>query len=794
MKRLFRILDFRPDPTQDVRDEIESHLEFEVERLIAGGLSEEEARKEAERRFGDRGQIESEAARHATRWEGKKRWTARFDTFRQDLPFAVRTLLRARGMTALTLLLLTLGIGGNTALFSTLKGVYLEPFPLPESQELVFLWERTRDNPESSVSFANYRDWREENRTFRDMCAYLARHMNLTDQGDPVRIRGALTTASLFPVLGVVPELGRPLSPDEDFSGTPVVVLSHGIWEGRYGADPDLVGREVDLDGIGHTVIGVMPATFQQPDARSLEPIEVWVPLPPGTEYEPRFSRSFQVLGRLRDGVDLEDAREDLGRIAIRLTEAYPESNAGAGIRAEPVHEILFGEAGGQLLLIFGAAGLVLLIACGNIASLQLARAPDRQTEIAVRAALGASRGRLLRLLLTESTLLSLVGGLTGFLAARWMLDALTGLIPSTIPRTGDLSLDGPVFLLAMGLSVLIGLFTGLAPALSVSRTHLMDTLKEGRRGGGKGGERRRLQHSFIVGQLALGLILANAALLLFQSYGTLRRNELGFEAENVLTMSLSLRGSGYSVVEGRAEFYDELFPLLHALPGVRGVGATTSLPLMGGSDMGVLTEDEWTGVPGGEPRTVSTERVAGDYFSTLGIPLLRGRRFIRGSDDGSLGDTRAILNQAAAEMLWPGEDPIGKRFSFGDEPPRWIGVVGVVGDARNQGLGLSPTPEVFLPYASFPPGQMVLTFKTEAEPTALVTSVLERIRRVDPLQAVSDIRTMEDVIQVQTSRRVFYTTLIGAFAGLALLLVEMQNKLLPALSDQLSNLLPGPA
>jgi len=754
MKPTFRLTDFRPDPAGDVREELESHLEMHVEALMEKGMSEGEARALAEEKLGTRRGIEREATRHAARMERKRRWSYQLDTLRQDLKYAARTLLRARMVTSLTLLLLALGIGANTALFSVLKGVLLDPLPLPDGNELVFLWEQSAEVPMYPASFANYLDWREQSRTIREMGAYLARHVNLTDGGESTRVRGALVTASLFSVFGVSPALGRALWDEEDFSAPDVVVLDHDLWSERYGAATDIIGERVELDGVPHTVVGVMPPGFQQPDPASMEPIQLWVPLPAGTQYEPRGSHSFQILGRAAGGMALQDVREDMARVAAALAGAHPESNQGAGIRVESAHQVLFGEAGKQILLVLGAAGLVLLMACGNIASLQLARSATRRGEMAIRGALGGGRGRILRQLITENALLALTGGAVGLLVAWWSLDLLRTLIPPDVPRAQGIGIDGAALLFTLATSLTIGVLFGLAPALGAARVRVAETLKEESRRDGGGGRGSRVQSAFIVGQFALSLVLANAALLLLQSYSALRGNEPGFRTEDVLTMELSLRGSGYSVVRGRAEFYDELLPRLRGLPGVREVGASTNLPMMAGSDARVVTEEDWTGDPGGFAQTMESERVVGDFFSALGVPLMAGRHFVRGEDDAGLGDYRAILNQAAAAALWPGDDPLGKRFSFTGDEPRWITVVGVVADVRNRGLGLDPLPELYLPYASFPTGRMFLTLRTEGDPKALAPAVLEEIRRVDPLQAVSRLRTMDEVVRSQLSGR----------------------------------------
>jgi putative ABC transport system permease protein len=770
MKRFFRVRDFHPDPDRDVSEEIRTHLELKTEELMVGGLSKEEAWAEAKRCFGDVGRIQAETSALALSRERMTRLRDRLDTLRQDLRYGIRVLRRAPGFTAVTVFILALGIGVNTTLFSVFKGIFLDPLPLPEAEELVFVWERNAELPLFPASFANYRDWREENRTFEEMGAFLARPVNLTDQEDPVQLRGVMVTASLFQALGVEAALGRTFSPEEGEDGATVVVLGHDLWRSRYGGDPQLLGAAIQINGDPYTVLGVMPRAFQLPDAWAQEPVEIWTPLPFGSAFEPRHSHSYQVLGRLRDGVSLETAREDLDRVAAQLADAYPETNAGAGIRAEEVHGVLFGEVGSQILIVLAAAGLVLLIACGNIASLYLARAAGRRTEMAVRSALGAGRGRVMRQLLTESALVSLAGGVTGVLLAYWSLGAVRSLLPASLPRTGNIRVDGWALLFALGASALTGLLFGLAPAISASKARLSEALRAGRREGGRGGDHSKVQNAFIVSQLALSLVLANAALLLFQSYGNLRTTDPGFRADNVLTITLSLRGGQYRDFGERTAFYEQLLPRLAAVPGVTTVGGTTSLPLQGGSNIRAITDDQWPNVPANHGWLVDFDQVTGDYFQTMGIPLLAGRHLREGEDDSD-ENSGILVNQASAQALWPGEDPLGKRLSFSDDPPRWMTVVGVVGDTRQWSLAMDPNPEVYFLYSALPTGRMSLALRTEGEPERFAGAVQEEIRHVDPLQAISGVRTMEEIVQGHLSRREFYTTLIGGFSALALLL-----------------------
>jgi len=546
MRRTFRTGDFQPDPERDFHEEIGFHMEMKVEELMAEGYSQEEAVKEAERRFGDRERIQGEATREEARRQRRGRVVDRLDTLRQDLRFGIRTLLRAPGMTLLTILILALGIGANTAIFSVLKAVFLQPLPYSQAEELTFVWNRNiRTGGRGPSCFPDFLDWREQNQTFEAMGAFGGTNVNLTGSEEPVRIRAAHATAGVFDVLEVSPALGRTFLPEEDLSGRRVVILSNSLWVEHYDGDPEIVGKTVQIDGGGYTVIGVMPEGFVHPTPWGLtDPFLAWIPLRDDPFVERRNSYSYQVLARLRDGVPLGRAQEDLDRIAIQLEEAYPDTNENNRAWLVPLHFLLYGQAGSMIFLVLLAAGLVLLIACGNIAGFLLARAAGRQTEMAVRASLGAGRGRIVRQLLTESLLLAVAGGATAVLLATWSLGALKALIPSTLPRTTDIRLDSGVLLFALVLALATGVLFGLAPALAASRTRLTEALKEGGRSGDRGGKRLRTQNAFVVAQIALSLSLANAGLLLIQSYASLRGADQGFDGERTLTMALSLGAS----------------------------------------------------------------------------------------------------------------------------------------------------------------------------------------------------------------------------------------------------------
>jgi len=771
MRRTFRTGDFQPDPERDFHEEIGFHMEMKVEELMAEGYSQEEAVKEAERRFGDRERIQGEATREEARRQRRGRVGDRLDTLRQDLRFGIRTLLRAPGMTLLTILILALGIGANTAIFSVLKAVFLQPLPYSQAEELTFVWNRNiRTGGRGPSCFPDFLDWREQNQTFEAMGAFGGTNVNLTGGEEPVRIRAAHATAGVFDVLEVSPALGRTFLPEEDLSGRRVVILSNSLWVEHYDGDQEIVGKTVQIDGGGYTVIGVMPEGFVHPTPWGLtDPFLAWIPLRDDPFVERRNSYSYQVLARLRDGVPLGRAQEDLDRIAIQLEEAYPDTNENNRAWLVPLHFLLYGQAGSMIFLVLLAAGLVLLIACGNIAGFLLARAAGRQTEMAVRASLGAGRGRIVRQLLTESLLLAVAGGATAVLLATWSLGALKALIPSTLPRTTDIRLDSGVLLFALVLALATGVLFGLAPALAASRTRLTEALKEGGRSGDRGGKRLRTQNAFVVAQIALSLSLANAGLLLIQSYASLRGADQGFDGERTLTMALSLGGERYDEAQERQVFLGQLLPRLDAIPGVRSVGLTSKLPLRGGTNGPTVTEDQFAEDPTTEGILTEITSIEGDYFASMGIPLLAGR--ILTPQDADTVAPKVVINEAAASRFWPDQDPLGKRFGFGGDAPHWLTVVGVVGNVRQWGPGSTPRAELYWHYMQNPRSRMLITLNAEGVPRELVRTVRAAVLAVDPLQPVSEIQTMGEILASDLSGREFYTLLVGLFSVLAVLL-----------------------
>ena len=689
----------------------------------------------------------------------------------RDIHYSLRTLIRTPGVTVLTILILAMGIGANTAIFSVFKAVFLEPLPLPQAEQLTFIWNRNIRRGGSGPScFPDFLDWQAQNRSFDAMGAFGGFYLNLTEGDEPVRIRGAHATASVFDVLGVEPTVGRTFLPEEDLSGIPVVLLSHTLWTEQFGARPDLVGNMIHINGAPHTVIGVMPEGFVHPTPWGFsDPYLAWIPLRDDPWVQRRSSYSYQVVARLRDGVTIETAQADLDQVSIRLEQEYPVTNEDQRAWVVSLHGLLFGQAGFQIILLLLAAGAVLLIACGNIASFQLARATSRRTEMALRASLGASRGRVIRQLLTESTLLALAGGVAAVLLAYWSLGILKALIPPTIPRTGAINLDAGVLIFAALISLGTGVLFGLAPALAASRAQLTEVLKEGHQTVHKGWGRLRSQDVFVIAQFALGLVLANAGLLLIQSYATLSEVDQGFDREHTLTLALSLDGERYDEPQERQAFYDELVPRLEAIPGVKRAAATSKLPLRGGTNGPSITEERYAQDPNQDGILTERTMVVGDYFQAMGIQLLAGRALLR--DDADSANTGVVINETAAKRFWPDDDPLGKRFGFGGDPPHWLTVVGVVGDVRQWGAESEPRPEVYGDYRLNSRMLMFLTIAADGDPEGLIGPARQAVLSVDPLQPVSEIQTMGQILAAQLSGREFYTLLISLFSALALLL-----------------------
>ncbi len=690
----------------------------------------------------------------------------------QDLRYGLRMLAKSPGFTAVAVLTLALGIGANTAIFTYVNAILLRPLPIDDPDRMVFLW---ATNPSQGlnrnlVSAPDFADWRHRNRAFEDLTALFGATHNLTGVDEPVRVSSYRVSASFFPLLGVKPALGRTFLPEEERPGwRRVVVLSHGLWQRRFGADTGVIGQTIKLDGEAYTVIGVMP-----PDFQFLGQADLWTPLALDAGRSDRSRRFLLVMGRLKPGVTIEQARAEMEAIAGRLGQEYPETNAGWGVNPVPLREEMFsGDAQLVLGLLIGAVAFVLLIACANVANLQLARAQSRQREIAIRAALGAGRLRLIRQLLAESMLLSLLGGTLGLLLALWGNELLSARYASSIPILDRVSIDGLVLGFTLLLSLLVAAIFGLGPALQASKPDLNESLKEGGRSSTAGLRQRRVRSLLVVVEVALALVLLIATGLMIRTLIAFRTLEPGFNSDNLLTMRISLPAPRYPESYQVTAFYRQVLERIKNLHGVQAAGAISRLPLEGSRsnpNRSLIIE--------GRPVSSAAERpwavdltVSPDYFRTMGIPLISGRQL---SEQDSAEATRvAVISKTMAHRYWPNEDAVGKRIRLGgvgsDNP--WITVVGVVGDVRNDDVDAPPLPQVYLPHAQNAERSMVLIVRTVSDPLSMVGAVKSAVWEVDKGQPVYNIRTMKQLLFEDLAGTHIIVELLSTFAGLALVL-----------------------
>ena len=691
----------------------------------------------------------------------------------QDLKFGMRTLLKRPGFTLVAVLTLALGIGANAAIFSVVNAVLLRPLPFKESDRLVLVFEKTQAAPREFISVPNLQDYRAGTRSFEEFATFVPQSVNMTGTGEPERVVGAFATSTLFPLLGVNVERGRALTAEDDAAGGGLVaVLGSEFVQRRFGGDPSVVGRSLTFNGEPYTVVGVMPAGFQfhgvTPDV--LLPAQKW----PNYQVA-RSSHSCWVFGRLKPGVSRETAEGELSAIAKRLEEAYPADNKGRGVEVLGLQEEQVEDIRPALLVLLGAVGFILLIACANIANLLLARGASRRKEVALRSALGASRLRLLRQFLTETLLLALAGGVGGLLVAQWGVDALLSLNSASIPLQGglriDAALDARVLLFSLALSILTGVIFGIVPALQLSKADLNSDLKEGGKTVGEGGSRARLRGAFVVSQVALSLVLLVGAGLLLNSFYRLLRAEPGFDPRNLLTMEYRLPKNRYAKGEQQWAFHKEVVERVSRVPGVVSAAVVRGLPFSGnGGAWTYLVPDRPAPPEGQEPKALENA-IDTNYLRTVGLPLLSGRNFT--IQDGPDTQPVILVNRTMAEKLWPGEDPLGKRLEF-PEVKINATVVGVVGDAKQYDLGETQRPQIYTAYAQNPHIFGTLVVRAGVEPLSLSKQVRETVWSVDPDQPVWKVRTVEYLMGVNVSDRRFVLYLMACFAGLALALTAL--------------------
>jgi putative ABC transport system permease protein len=697
-----------------------------------------------------------------------EREVERMGAWLRDFQLAFRALRRRPGFSTMVLITLALGVGATTALFGIYRTVFLEPIPLPDSDRIMVVMETAGFGCCGPASGPDYVDWVERNRSFEALALLNPATFTLTGMDEPERVSGVRVTANAFPMLGVSPLMGRALLPEDEESES-AVVLSYPFWQSQLGGRSDVLDTALELDGQTFTVVGVMPEDFDVPSPwAQYGTYRLYLAFQRENLEGNRGSHSWPVIGRLAADASKESAQADMERVMRELAEEYPQTNADRSTEVFTVHEYLLGNVGGQLRMILGAAAIVLLIACGNVAGLLLARAVGREAELSVRAALGASRRAMVRLLFSEALLLALVGGALGMLFSYVAIDGFKALLPPTIPRVSEIRVDAWALAFALGASALTALVFGMVPALLAARTNLAASVKEGGYAT-LAPAKERLRNAFIVGQIALGLVLANGAVLLVRSYAALRGQDFGFATEGVITMSLNPAGPRYADDGAYQRYYDEVLAEVGAIPAVVSVGTISRLPLFGGSNGNVWVEGTPPRRNSGEGPLVEVTSVNGDYFEAMEIPLVAGR--LLEPVDSASAATGVVINARFAELGWPDQDPIGKRFSFDDDPPNWLTVVGVVGNVRQWGPEQAAHAQLYAPYVRGWQTGGYLTVRTAGDPATLVQAIRQAVLSVDPTQPPSDVRTMAERVDRTFAQRRFYTTLIALFAGAALLL-----------------------
>jgi putative ABC transport system permease protein len=680
-----------------------------------------------------------------------------------DVRYGLRLVLRKPGVTAVALLTLAFGVGANSAIFSVVNGVLLRPLPYSEPDELVVVWQdHTRlEGPATEwPSPDNFFDWRDQNEVFDGMFAFSGWAPTLTDVENPEQLDGMVVSHDAFSLLGIPPILGRSFLPEDDRAGGPrVVILSHSLWQRRFSGDRSVVGTSIRLGDEEAEIVGVLPPDFQFPVVRSAD---IYAPLAiDSTNSCGRGCASLRVVARLRENVSLDRARTDMDSLAARLEREYPEENRGVGANVVSLHEQVVGDIRPALLVLLGSVALVLLIACANVASLLLARAADREREVATRIAIGASRGRLLRQMLTESMVLAVLGAVLGVLLALWGVDVLRSAVSADIPRISGVEVDSRVLAFTSLVALLTGLLFGLVPALRGSSPNLQRSLKEGSRG--SAGAATRFRSFLVVSEVALALALLVGASLLIRSFTNLSRVDPGFDARNILTATLSLASNRYEQPPDRVAFVDRLLSRVGALPGVESAGVVFALPMAGrDADAGFLIE-------GREPPEANRNPVAWyrpaspDYFPTVKMQLMRGR-FFEESDDAAAPPV-VVINETAVRRYWPTGDPLLSRVRIGGE---WRQVVGVAADTKHFGLDQEDRPAMYFPYRQLPLRFLGLAVRSRSEPDVIASGVRAALRDLDPEMALSDVSTLEDAIQRDVASPRMTVTLVSIFALLA--------------------------
>jgi putative ABC transport system permease protein len=763
------------DPRADAEEELAFHIESRVSEFRALGMSEEDATAEAMRRFGDVQRTRSRLNEIVELQEQDRRRANMWDALQQDLRYAGRALRRNPGFTLVAVVTLALGIGANTAIFSVINGVLLRPLPYREPDRLVRLFTSFASEPRYAVSQPEFMDYKGLTQVFENAAAFSGASLTLTGDGEPERLRGIAMTKDFLPVLGITPLYGRNFEAQEGREGNePVIIVTHDLWQNRFGGEQSLLGRVLQVNGRSRRVVGILPPGVTAYRAQAFIPHFINPDSLAG-----RASNYLSVIARLRPGMSVERAKAELESLTRRNGEQYRQTypiSMGYGATAVPMLDEMVGDIRLPLLILLGAVGLVLIIACANVANLLLARGEARQQEVAVRLALGASGRRILRQLLTESMVLALIGAAGGMLLAWWGMKALLSVNPEAIPRFQDIHMDGTVGVVTLVLAMLTGILFGFAPALHLIRTELQSTLKEGGRGGTEGGHRQRLGRTLVTAEVALAVVVVIGAALLLRSFRELRGTDPGFRADNVLAVDLSLPLARYDNA-ATTSFYRRLVEEMRALPGVRLAAAASDIPPVASGRNWDIIIDGRVREPGSSYPSPNVRAVTHDYFRTMSIPFESGRGF--GPEDHAASAPVAILNETSARAWWPDANPVGQRIRFDNTLP-WVTIVGVARDAKSNGVREPTPPELFVLHEQLPAAaggtdrSMYVLLKTAVDPLSLTTVAREAIRQLDPQLAITGIRSMEQLLDFSVAQQRFMMLLLAVFGVVALSLAAI--------------------
>ncbi len=751
----------------ELDEDIQEHIARETQDNLDRGMSPEEARYAAMRKFGNVMQVKEEA---------RDVWNLLWlEQLLEDMRFGLRLLRKNPGFTLVAILTLALGIGANAAVFSVVYAVLLRPLPYKDPASLLVLHETTPKVGDVSVSFPNFIDWRAASRTFRQMAAVQAVDFNLAGVTQPENISGDAVSPNFLSMMGVRPFLGRDFDASEEKPGTaPVLLLSFSLWQSHLGGDPNAVGKTITLDGRSFTIVGVLPPNYRSLDTTDVMlPIGVWATDNSGAIKERGERGDMVVIGRLAAGAGFGQARAEMEGIAARLAIEYPGSNDQFSVKLQPIRQAFVGDMKTAILVLFGAVLFVLLIACANVANLFLVRGASRTKEIALRIAFGASRGRIIRQMLTESLILACFGGVVGVGLALGGIRGMARLIPGDMLSGATVNLNGAVLLFVAGVVALAAFIFGLAPALHSTKPDVQSELKEGGRSSGGGVAQNRLRGALAVAEISLALVLLIGAGLMMKSLYRLLEVDPGFRPERVLTMGMDLRAQQYSEDPAVLNFWQQLIDRVSALPGVQSAAVGTVIPLTDShSRSDVTIEGMALPTPGNFPHP-DVHIVSPGYITALGIPLLRGRTFT--DQDNEKAPLAGMINAMVARRFFPNEDPIGKRFMFGHpsaaNPPKWYTVVGVVSDTRLYGLANPARLEVYVPFRQNPRNSMALVVKSGADPASLTSAIRDAVQSIDKDQPVFAVSTMQELVSNSVATRRMTLVLLGLFSGLALVL-----------------------